>query len=254
MSAWPSLARELDAWHDGGRTAELWWRDDDATRPGPALDRALDLTAGAGIPLALAVIPARAETDLAARLAGRANVAVLVHGFRHANHAAAEARKAEFGPDRPSAAMIAEIGQGWRRLQETFAAALPVLVPPWNRIDPALVPRLPEAGIGGLSCYTPRAARAPTPGVVQVNTHVDIIDWHGGRGFLGEAAALALIVAHLAARRRGEADATEPTGLLTHHAVHDEPAWRFLANLVEALAGHPAVRWRDARALFAAAP
>ena len=30
MSSWPELMEELDAWGQDDRTAELWWRDDDA--------------------------------------------------------------------------------------------------------------------------------------------------------------------------------------------------------------------------------
>jgi hypothetical protein len=72
-----------------------------------------------------------------------------------------------------------------------------------------------------------------------VNTHVDVIDWHGGRGFLGEAAALDLLIGHLSARRQGRADPDEPTGLLTHHLVHDADTWRFLENLQDFIRDHP---------------
>ena len=53
------------------------------------------------------------------------------------------------------------------------------------------------------------------------------------------------------ARRLGEADAAEPTGLLTHHPAHDAPAWAFLETLLDRLAGHPAVRFVEAGEAFA---
>ena len=80
-------------------------------------------------------------------------------------------------------------------------------------------------------------------GVTQVNTHVDIVDWRGTRGFVGEEAALGAVMSHLG-RQSGE-----PTGVLTHHAVHDAPAWRFLERLFERTRRGGA-RWLDAAALF----
>ena len=39
MASWQALADEAARWCDGGHTAELWWRDDDAEDAGPAADR-----------------------------------------------------------------------------------------------------------------------------------------------------------------------------------------------------------------------
>ena len=36
-AAWAKLTVEFDAWAAAGRTASLFWRDDDATRPGPEI-------------------------------------------------------------------------------------------------------------------------------------------------------------------------------------------------------------------------
>lgn len=254
--AWDALGRELDAWAASGRQATLWWRDDDAVAPGPALDRLLDVAAQHAIPLALAVIPQPATTALAARLtAGLApagpDIAVLQHGFAHRNHGAANEKKAELGAQRPAEAVLDELRQGAALLRARFAgAALPVLVPPWNRIAPSVVAGLGTAGFTGLSTYHPRLAREAAPGVLQVNTHVDIIDWRGSRGFVGTAAALELMTAHLAARRLGRNDADEPTGLMTHHLVHDEACWTFLAALADRLADRPGAVWLDAPTIF----
>jgi len=71
------------------------------------------------------------------------------------------------------------------------------------------------------------------------------------RRFLGEAAALALTVHHLAARRIGRVDEAEATGLLTHHAVHEPAAWRFVERLIAA-ARSGGGRWLAAEELFGA--
>src|SRR5690348_9103787 len=63
---WSDLADELDCWQAAGRTATLWWRDDDAVAPGARLERMLSIAGG--VPVALAVIPGPAEPRLAAWL------------------------------------------------------------------------------------------------------------------------------------------------------------------------------------------
>jgi hypothetical protein len=244
---WDGLARELDAWGAAGRVASLWWRDDDAEAPSAALDRLLGLGVGRA-PVALAVVPEPAGPALARRLATAPNVRVLQHGWAHLNHRPAGERSAEFAADRPLEVMTDELRRGRAHLLDLFGArCLPVLVPPWNRIDAAVVGALPALGLTGLSCFGPRAAAA----VATVNTHVDPIAWRGGRGFVGDAKALGDLVHHLAARRAGTVDRAEPTGLLTHHLVHDAALWRFLEALLARTAAHPAARWLDPREVFA---
>lgn len=255
MTTWSDLGDELDRWADGGRRATLWWRDDDAARATPALGRLLALRADLGVPLALAVVPASARADLAAAVADAGGVSVLQHGYAHRNHAGDGEPKAELGPGRAPDDALGELAAGRERLVALFGgAAAAVLVPPWNRIAETLPPRLGAAGYRGLSTYGPRARAEAAPGVVQVNTHVDLVDWRGGRGFIGEAAALGLAVGHLAARRGGANDGGEATGLLSHHLIHDAAAWDFIAAFVTATTAHSAARWIDAGETFAARP
>ena len=240
---WSDLSNELDAWRGEGRIASMWWRDDDAVAPGPALDRLAGVAHEHAVTVGLAVIPALATGALAPWIES-ARVEVLQHGWAHRNHAAAGGKKCELGGVRASGAVMAELSQGFEKLEETMGGAWrPVLVPPWNRIDPALIPALPHAGFRGLSAFGPRLAAMPAPGLGQANCHVDVVDWRGGRGFVGYDRAIAAVVAHLAARRARSVDPAEPTGLLTHHTVHEEATWTFLARLMERTRRHPAARW-----------
>ncbi len=248
MANWDDFARELGAWGSEGRTATAWWRDDDATTVTPALERLLGISEETGVAVGLAVIPSQADEDLRQRLSAHRGAAVIQHGFGHANHAPDDSRQEEYGPHRPREVMLAELADGWRRTAR-FDHALPVLVPPWNRFDRALLPELPGVGLRGVSSLGPRDAAEPAAGVSETNVHVDIMDWQGG-GFIGEDAALDQVVDHLAARRRGEADAREPTGLMTHHAYHDEACWTFLRTLLTAVRDHPAGRWTGTREAF----
>jgi len=252
MSSWRALRAELDRWGREGCRASFWWRDDDASAPGEALDRLLELSGKYEVSLALAVIPAEAEATLADALRRRAPLQLLQHGFSHRNHAPATEKKMELGPHRPYGGVARELKAGRKRLKALFGRRfLPALVPPWNRIDPALLPRLPDLGFVGLSTFKARTTAEPVPGLRQVNCHIDVMDWRERR-FVGEAAALGQAVEHLAARRQSAADPAEATGLMTHHLAHDAAAWRFLDRFLNATAPHPAARWLSARQAFRA--
>lgn len=222
-------ARALAARADAGNPLRLWLRDDDAVRPTPALDRLLGMTADAGVPLTLAVIPAPWDQsptgpDLAALLRDRDDVTAAVHGWSHRNTAPEGVKKQELGPHRPIAEMRAELRAGLMRLATLHGTrALPLLVPPWNRIAPALTETLAGDGFAAISTF---GEERPVQGLQVVNTHLDIIDWHGTRGGRDPGAMWAELAA-LATQGRPFA------GVLTHHLVHDAAAWDFLRDLFE---------------------
>lgn len=247
---WMRLDEELAAWQAAGETATLWWRDDDATRPGTALDSLLDLAQRYRLPLALAVIPAGMDDRLPDCLSARAAVSVLQHGYAHRDYAASDEPGAELGEHRPAAQVVAELERGWSLLARSLGPRLlPVLVPPFNRIAESLLPALAPVGFRGLSRFTPRPGRE-SHGLVLANCHVDPVDWKRGSCFRGEARTLGELISHLKQRRTGRVDAAEATGLLTHHAAHDGATWQFLERLLAHLGAHPGVRWLGAGDIF----
>ncbi len=226
----------LDRFRQAGRVARFWLRDDDAIAPTLALDRLLALTEAHGVPLALAVIPEPTGEALAERLARAPHVGVTVHGWRHANHAAETSKKQELGADRPARVVLGELLAGFAKLAALHGDRFqPVLVPPWNRIDPRLLPDLPDLGFRALSVYGPEKPAA----LPMINTHVDVMDWHGTRGCRDPAALRREIVARLSVCLESGGS----VGLLTHHLVHDAAVWAFLYDLFDATTGHPACRW-----------
>lgn len=250
-SPWMDLHEEIARWQAAGRRVEFWWRDDDAAGMHPDLARLVALAARSQVPLALAVIPRDVQTDVLAL--DTPWVRFLQHGCSHTNLAGDGAKKTEFPANEPVEEALARLQEGWSSLRSS--AAIAVLVPPWNRISSSdLTGHLAQAGYRGLSRFGPRSRDKAWPGLVQVNTHVDIIDWKGSRGFAGEDQVLLAALQHLRARREGLVDSEEATGWLTHHLVHDAACWNFLERLFAFCREDGGVTWCAAQNLFAEGP
>jgi hypothetical protein len=240
---WPDLVAEFDRWGEAGRVAGLWWRDDDAAGWSPRLADLLRL--GSGAPIALAVIPAPAGPDLAEALQQAPQIAVLQHGWSHANRAA-HGKKSEYPAGRPAATVAAELAAGRARMKELFGMRrLPVLVPPWNRIASSLLTVVRDSGFAAVSAMASKEAAAFPPGLAPLDVHVDVTDWRGDRGFVGRGPVLARLIGWLKAQRLGQIDASGPIGVLTHHLVMDSATAAFLDGLNAQVAAHPAARWTD---------
>lgn len=248
---WSGLTRELDAWGAAGRVATFWWRDDDATQPTPQLDELLH-RAGS-VPLALAVIPAKAADALAERLQGAPGVCVLQHGWRHERRS--EGRVDEYPSQRLPAEVAAELAMGRRRLQDLFGdQAIPVFVPPAHAFHAGFLPLLRPAGLVAISRMGARPSRFAADAVFQANVHVAPIRWGQPASFDGDDRHLAQLIDHLRRRRAGRCDREEPTGLLTHHLAQNPRSFDFISKLVAAVSNHPCARWQDPRELFAPSP
>lgn len=248
---WPDLKSELDRWAAEGRVASLWWRDDDATAMTPPLRRALALSRRYRVPIHLAVIPAPMDRGFGGDLAGEPHVRVLQHGYAHANHAPDDGPHWELGDHRPLDLVVQELIAGQAILKPAMQERLlPVLVPPWNRISPAVIARIGDSGNRALSTHGKRRARFTDTGIEIINTHCDPIDWDAQARFLGRNESLRDLVHHLTARRAGKADSDEASGLCTHHSRQDEETWAFVERLLAETSAHPAARWMDLRAVL----
>ena len=229
------LETELQHWRAAGRQPQIWWRDDDAVSLTPELERLTQLTGEAGVGVLLAVIPARADQELAEFVGRHGHLQPCVHGWSHTNHAPSSEKKCELGVHRALDIVLSEIARGRQRLAGLFGPNLaPVLVPPWNRMRDDLAPRLGEIGIKAFSTF---AHKRQYP-EMQANTHVDVMDWKAPGGAVGKASDRLQneLAAALAVSR---ANGFYPVGLLTHHLVHDEVAWSSLS----AVLAHRELAW-----------
>jgi len=220
------LAREIER---TGKAPSFFLRDDDATRPGPRLDRLLAMAEAHGLPLALAVIPDRAETALADRLAAAPRVAVWQHGFAHRDRARPGEKKSEFPDALAAAAAASDLRRGSARLSILFGPRFKAaFVPPWNRFGAAHLPTLRTLGFDLISDFGALERPAEGVGMATLPARLDPIAWRGDRSAVDEAALVAQLDAGLAAGG--------PIGLLTHHAVHDAAIWARVEAVVEIFA------------------
>lgn len=231
-----ALGLELVRWRRAGRTARLWWRDDDAAGGCAALDRLLQASRAYGVPLTLAAVPAGDMTGLAARLARTSLVSVVQHGVDHQNRRGGPAA-GEFPHDWTGHNLEIALRRGWSLLQ-TVPRAQPVFVPPWNDVHPDLEAALGACGYAGWSVNGGLVGE----GLPRVDAHLDLMRWRGGGRFRGRGRFLKGLTRELARRRRaGFWDA--PIGVLTHHLAHDEQAWRFLDGFLAWTSGRAEFGW-----------
>ncbi len=241
-SSWHLLHHALDAASACGRIVPFLWRDDDAVTATPALDRLIALAETHTAPLLLAAIPAGVAPALGRRLETATGISVAVHGLAHRNHAPPGMKAAEFGPGRPLSALWADAATGLRIARERVPGShlLPVFVPPWNRLAPALASVLPELGYRGLSAVP----GAPIPGLRRIDATLDPIDWRGSRSLRAPETMLTGLADDIT--RRPE----RPIVLLTHHLAQDAAVWSFIGQLLDVLLKHPAIEMLHPRRAF----
>jgi len=245
MEAANELTRELDAYTNAGLVAELWWRDDDAAEPCVGLDRLMALSDTYVVPCGLATVPERTGEPLRKSVSGSSHVWILQHGFAHRNHAPSGSGAWELGLHRPATEVLEELRSGMTKLTQLFKERfVPVVVPPWNKIDPELLPYLPVMGYRGLSASYRKSRPVPPDGLRVADAHCDVLSWKDKAArFAGAERCVADIVEHLKEKRTGAIDAAEPTCVLTHHLEMDGEAWAFMDALLSLTMPHPSVRW-----------
>jgi hypothetical protein len=150
----------------------FWWRDDDYTKPTPFFSNLMNLREELDIPLSLAVVPFGLD-QLHSNPHFQEDVEVLQHGIAHHNWGTDE-RKIELikGPQ-----TLKKLQEGYKILESFYLKSfVPVLVPPWNRIDERLIPHLQELGFKGLSSFANQYTNFN--GLLPIlNTHLDVMDW-----------------------------------------------------------------------------
>lgn len=246
---WDPFRRELALWGENHAVIRLWLRDDDAVTVTPALVRLCELCAEHDVPSLVAAIPSEADETLADFLWHQPLAEIAAHGWTHHNHGA-PGPKAEFPDQRPKSEIVCDLRLARERMELLFGSqALPIYVPPWNRMAAGVANLLPAAGFQALSVIGRNEIAGLRREIRQINVHLDIVDWRGSRKGRDHDELVAELSTHLAWARENNRPAI---GILTHHLVHDDLAWTFLKELFAETAHHPAVRWTRVSDLLAA--
>lgn len=225
-----SLAELDTALRASPSPVRIWWRDDDTGDADPRLDRLLGIAERRRAPLALAVIPAALSEAGRDAVLACSRTTVLQHGIAHRQNGRPGEKKIELGGAAGPNALRRGLERGREQLERAFGGRfLPVLVPPWNRIDPRLIDDLPGLGFRGLSLFGGPALTAP---LRRVDTHVDLVRWREGRRHLGLDETAAALASHI--RRRPE----EPCGLLSHHLAMESADLAAVDRLLAVLQDH----------------
>jgi glycosyltransferase involved in cell wall biosynthesis len=246
---WPLSVAALDLAKAQGRTVPFWLRDDDAVASTQALDRLIGISRRCKAPLVLAVIPAFATPELAKRVADEAHVWCAPHGWSHTDRAGEGEKRSEFPRARSAEPVRSELEQGWQRVSALFGhKALPLFVPPWNRMGVSHLDALAQAGLKGLSGFGWPKPEAALPDALALRpAHLDIMQWGADRGGRSVADLDRELARHIETHR---VNSTLPIGILTHHLVHDRAAWHGLDGLLGMLSVHPAAEFPEPSALL----
>ena len=220
------LESEINRLETENKRVEIWWRDDDLESPSHSLENMISVSDDINLAPLLAVIPARASNQLV-KLLNQCNLNIAMHGLHHYDYEPSTRKKAEFGSFRPIEVQWRDLKTGTRQLEQLFGDLfLKCFVPPWNRINNKLTKSLPSFGISSLSTFASSSKATPVPGLLQINTHVDVIDWKEKKRFIGAELLADKIAAELQNRRTKTIGAAEPIGLLTHHLIMSTDDWK----------------------------
>lgn len=245
-----ALASELEQCRTEGIAIAVWWRNDDVTRLNNPLERLLVIAEDVDATIDLAVIPALVGPALARQLAPTKSYDVMQHGFRHLNHSGEGILKNEFGPGRDVHGRLADLQEGHSILGDLFEDKfIPILAPPWNRIDDALIEWLPSIGLNCLSRYAEHVRPLDGPTPVNLDVQIDLYDWGRGRS-LNLCEMTDLMVQRIRANRSKSDKHDLTIGLLTHHELHNPEFASGLSEFLQLLLKFPGVSLSSARRIL----
>lgn len=235
----------LEECQEDGRQFQFFLRDDDIDEEEESLRHLLDIGLSRGVPINLAVIPARL-TPLGTRLLKNykkmhPNLLELhQHGWQHLNHEET-GRKCEFGVSRSFAQQLEDIGRGQTLLEETFGERFfPAFTPPWNRCTDETLAVLDaldfkvfskDAGDGVLSDHR----------FQEISITLDFMA-KGGVQMRAPEELVGKLVEQMQRQQR--------IGIMLHHKVMDGAAFAFLDELLAELGRYPFIRFHTFESLY----
>lgn len=214
-------------WRDDDVSADVWRHPIDSQRHFQKLQKMLFLVRKHSIEAVFSVIPNNFTKRGARQIRAlkRAEVYVALHGIHHHNNGGS-GNPTEF----PEQCDMQSIVETLKNYKEDFAAIfdmqlVPIFVPPWNTLPPALEDVLLSSGFTAIS-----RVNVPCQKYSNINVDIDINDWKR-RALRDEVSILQDIIGLIRQGRKS-------IGLMGHHKLLDDRAVEFLDRLFAILASH----------------
>lgn len=240
LESWrSSLRRFLASQQVRNQALHVFLRDDDVDQDEESLKSLLDIALARSVPMNLEIIPGLLTDSCVSTLRNvlRADPSLLSlnqHGWIHANHEV-EGRKCEFGPSRGLALQAEDIARGKAILESTFEDRFyPAFTPPWNRCTEDTYQVLDELGFLVLS---KDRGKEPIAGYRfrDISTTLDLYTWKDGARMKSPDAIVDTMISQM--------QEFPLVGLLLHHKVMTNDAFRFLDQILCELASHSVVQF-----------
>ena len=212
-----------------GKPVEIFFRADDVAAPGRNFSRMMAIFREHRVPLALGVVPSWLTGPRWSALLHAAGGDLDLwcwhqHGWRHVNHEFC-GRKSEFGPARLPERIKDDLEKGRARLAAVMGESFfPVFTPPWNRCARPTLELLAELGYYALSRSVGKGP-LPPDNLPEYSVNVDL---HTRTGLNPDECFDGLFI------QLESAVASGRCGVMIHHQLMDEEAFRLLEALVGA--------------------
>jgi hypothetical protein len=240
---------------DEGRMLEFWWRDDDLADGDDRLPAFSEISRQLGIAPLVAVVPGRRTAGAVVAADMPASWSYAQHGWEHRNHSPAGQGRNEFGELRPPADVKADLVRGREVMMDQFADQyLDVFVPPWHSFADTHETLINSVGYRGFSGGDLRVRANLASDVVQAASHVDLLEWSGGRAVLCPPDMLKRRLDRPLQHRAMSKSRNVRVGILSHHRVMSDAIWDYFSRFVEKSRAYDIVRWLDPRDVFPASP
>jgi hypothetical protein len=204
-------------------TLKVWFRDDDVKNRSAKTEKFLSFLSSQEVKYSFAAIPYFVDKDLGFLFSQYKNLNVLVHGYKHENHADISLGKNEFPLDRFDSNRF-ELMQGLDLILRNFeiSQVRKIFVPPWNNFNSKSCQSLEDFGYQAISCYR-NYLPLQLSLVKRIDAHIDVIDWKAGRvknlhEIYIEMKSLLL-------------EGSYSIGFLTHHLVYSEEQIQLLTEV-----------------------
>jgi hypothetical protein len=209
----------------------LFFRDDDVDEDETTLRTLLNVFLKHDTPVNLEVIPGRLSSSATGLLHRYLKLRpdlfeINQHGWLHINHEP-EGRKCEFGPSRSFDQQLTDLANGQKILEDAFNHAFSrVFTPPWNRCVTGTFRALDQLGFEALS---KKRGGDPVVGYSfrEISVTLDLYHWKDGVKMKTPDEIVRELILQMS-----EFDLI---GIMLHHKVMDEPAYKMLDSLLAEL-------------------